>query len=79
MSRYGNTDKDYIFDEMENFLRDNSFSELMDVISDLSSYYVKKDYESKVYAENAQLKKELKEIKNKISGLLVDTNGRDKE
>ena len=75
--RYGNPDKNYIYDEMECFLRDNSLSELMNVVSDLSLLYVKKDYESKVYAENARLKRELKEIKSKISGLLENTNGGD--
>lgn len=72
MSRYGDPDKDYIFDEMESFRRDNSLSDLMEVVADLSFRYVEKDHESEVYQENNRLKRELAEIKSKISGLLED-------
>ena len=56
-SMFGDSEKDYIYDEIGYFLERRTLKDLMDVITWICGRYVVKDYESKVTKENTELKK----------------------
>lgn len=62
MSIYGDTEKDGMFDEMFDFLKDNNISTLLSIVSDVVLHYECKQYSK--YKE--QLEKEYTGYKEKV-------------
>lgn len=69
MSMYGDREKDEMLDEIEGFLKTHSLFELLNIVTDASLGYVKKDYESDLNKENIRLKQELADMKEEIRKL----------